>query len=63
MFTFKQGLPLNEEDLKPIMLPWKCHIGLIMELCDECKIVLSFSSVQKKSCDLRKSPHCDVTSH
>ena len=48
MFTFKQGLPLNEEELKPIMLPWKCHIGHIMELCDECKNCTKFQFCTKK---------------
>ena len=27
--------PLNGEGLDPIVLPWKCHSGHIMELCDE----------------------------
>ena len=25
---------LNEEGLEPVVLPWKCHNGHIMELCD-----------------------------
>ena len=28
--------PLNGEGLEPCVLPWKCHSGHIMELCDEC---------------------------
>ena len=39
---------MNEEDLKPIMLPWKCHIGHIMELCDECKNYTKFQFCTKK---------------
>ena len=27
---------LNGEGLEPIVLPWKCHSGHTMELCDEC---------------------------
>ena len=27
---------LNGEDLEPIVLPWKCCSGHVMELCDEC---------------------------
>ena len=27
--------PLNGEGLEPIVLPWKCHSGHIMELCEE----------------------------
>ena len=39
---------LNGEGLEPIVLPWKCHRGHIMELCDECNnCACSFSSVQK----------------
>ena len=28
--------PLNGKGLEPIVLPWKCQSGHIMELCDEC---------------------------
>ena len=28
--------PLNGEGLLPIVLPWKCHSGHIVEVCDEC---------------------------
>jgi len=34
--------PLNGESLEPIVLPWKCHSGHIMELCDECNYCTEF---------------------
>ena len=33
---------LNEEGLEPIVLPWKCHSGRIMELCDNCNNCAKF---------------------
>jgi len=30
------------EGLEPIVLPWKCHSGHIMELCDECNNCTKF---------------------
>ena len=32
----------NEEGLEPIVLPWKCHSGHIMELCDNCNNCTKF---------------------
>ena len=32
----------NEEGLEPIVLPWKCHNGHIMELCDNCNNCTKF---------------------
>ena len=40
--------PLNGEGLEPIVLPWKCHIGHIMELCDECNKCTKFQLYTKK---------------
>ena len=33
---------LNAESLEFIVLPWECHIGHIMELCDECNNCIKF---------------------
>ena len=45
--TFLEGgklgfYPLNGEGLGPIVSPWKCHIGHIAELCDECNNCAKF---------------------
>ena len=34
--------PLNGERLEPIVLPWKCHIGHIMEHFNECNNCTKF---------------------
>ena len=39
---------LNGEGLEPIVLPWKCHSGHIMELCDECKNSTKFQFYTEK---------------
>ena len=52
-------------------LPWKCHGGhIVMELCDECKTLKSFSSIRKKSWEnqflwfyITLCPHCDFARH
>ena len=33
---------LNGEGLEPILLPWKCHKGHFMELCEECNHCAEF---------------------
>ena len=43
---------LNGQGLEPIVLPWKCQSGHIMELCDECNNCTKFSSIQKKSSEI-----------
>ena len=40
--------PLNGEGLEPIVLPWKCHSGHIMELCDECNNCTKFQFYTEK---------------
>ena len=41
--------PLNGEGLEPIVLPWKCHSGHMMELCDECNNCNEFQFLDRKS--------------
>ena len=40
--------PLSGEGLEPIVLPWKCHSGYIMELCDECDNCTKFQFYTEK---------------
>ena len=40
---------LNGEGLKPIVLPWKCHGGHIMELCDKCNNCTKFQFMIQKN--------------
>ena len=40
--------PLNGEGLEPIVLPWKCHSGHIMELCDDCNYCTEFQFYTEK---------------
>ena len=40
--------PLNGESLEPIVLPWNCHSGHIMELCDECNNCTKFQFYTEK---------------
>ena len=39
---------LNVEGLEPIVLPWKCHSGHIMELCEECSNCTEFQFYTEK---------------
>jgi len=39
---------LNEEGLEPIVLPWKCHRGGIMELCGNCSNCTKFQFSAEK---------------
>ena len=32
----------NIASIEPIVLPWKCHGGYIMELCNECNNCIKF---------------------
>ena len=54
--------PLNGEGLKPTVLPWKCHSGHIMELCDECNNCTEFQFYSEKVVRYSMCPCCDVTS-
>ena len=36
--------PLKGESLELIVLPWKCHRGHIVELCDECNNCTKFQN-------------------
>ena len=62
---------LNGESLEPIVLPWKCHSGHIMELCDECNNCTKFKLYTEKVVrDIKffvmlhhLCPQNDVTSH
>ena len=40
--------PLDGEGLEPIVLPWKCYSGHIMELCDECNKCTKFQFYTEK---------------
>ena len=43
MFVQKREFSsLIGEGLEPIVLPWKCHSGHMMELCDECNNCTKF---------------------
>ena len=42
-------LILNGQGLKSIVLPWKCHSGRIMELCDDCNNCAQFQFFEEKS--------------
>ena len=52
--------PLTGEGLEPIVLPWKCHSGHIMELCDECNYCTEFQFYTEKNRE-RYSIFCDFT--
>ena len=39
---------LNGEGLEAIVLPWNCHRGHIMELCDECNNCTKFQLYTEK---------------
>ena len=52
---------LNEEGLEPIMLPWKCHSGHIMELCDECNNCTKFQLYGEKV--FRDTPFFVISHH
>ena len=62
---------LNGYSPEPTVLPWKCHSGHIMELCDECNNCTKFQFCTKKSSEIFHflwfyiifCPHCDATSH
>ena len=52
---------LNGEGLEPIMLPWKCQKGYIMELCDECNNCTKLQFYTEKA--FRDIPFCVISHH